>query len=365
MYYFKKFKKKVIDYLFDHPVQKDIMDNFYCLLVTALSSFVFAFGFKSFIQPNYAAVAAIDGADSLEMVEGLNIKTLASCGASGLSQVVLSIIKICGGTYLTDNTLLDVTYWCLYLGINIPLFLLAFFKVGKRFAIYSLINVGLASIFGIILPNSSPNDFINQVTYALGQDIVSRVLFGGLCTGIASALAYHIESTAGGTDIIAYYISEKKSVQVGKWSALFNLIIVSTYSILSTFPVDKAFAEAEMGAVAMPSALVIFLFTLFYMVLVTLVVDTINIQNKKVELQIMTSNYNLSNVVLANIPHGCTVLDAKGGYTGKQLYIIYMTVRKKEAKQVVKICRKVDPNVFINVMPMDQVYGRFYRKPIK
>ena len=364
MYYFTKFKKKVIDYFFDHPTQKDILDNAYCLIVTALSGFIFAFGFKAFIQPNYSAVAQIS-AEALDMVESLNIKTLASCGASGLSQVVLSIIKISGGTYLTNNLLLDITYWCLYLGINVPLFLLAFFKVGKRFAIYSLVNVAFASIFGIILPNNLPTDFINQVTYALGTDIVSRVLFGGLCTGIASALAYSIESTAGGTDIIAYYISEKKSVQIGKWSAFFNLIIISMYSVLSTIKLDPAFASAEMGEVATSSALVIFLFTLFYMVLVTLVVDTINIQNKKVELQIMTHDYNLSNVVLSNIPHGCTILDAKGGYTGKPMYVIYMSVRKKEAKKVVKVCRKVDPKVFINVIPMEQIYGRFYRKPIK
>lgn len=365
MYYLKKFRKKLIDYLFDHPHQKDVLEISYCLIVTALSSFIFAFGFKAFIQPNYGAIANIDGANSLEIVENLGIKTLASCGASGISQVVLSIIKICGGTYLTDNTLLDITYWCLYLGINIPLFLLAFLKVGKRFAIYSLLNVVFASVFGIILPNSNPNDFINQVTYALGQDIVSRVLFGGLCTGAASALAYSIESTAGGTDIIAYYISEKKSVQVGKYSAFFNLITISTYSILSTIPIDPAFAAAEMGRVEPPIALNIFLFTLFYMILVTLVVDTINIQNKKVELQIMTHDYNLSNVVLSNIPHGCTILDAKGGYTGKPMYVIYMSVRKKEAKKVVKVCRKVDPKVFINVIPMEQIYGRFYRKPIK
>ena len=365
MYYLKKFKKKIIDYMFDHPTQRDVLDNIYCLIITCLSSFIFAFGFKAFIQPNYGAIANIDGTTSFEMVEGLNIKTLASCGASGLSQVVLSIIKICGGSYLTNNTLLDITYWCLYLGINVPLFIFAFFKVGKRFAIYSLINVALASVFGIVLPNSDPNDFINLVTYSLGQDIVSRVLFGGLCTGTASALAYHIESTAGGTDIIAYYISEKKSVQVGKWSALFNLIIVSTFSVLSTIPINPVFAQHEMGEVAAPTALVIFLFTLFYMVLVTVVVDTINIQNKKVELQIMTANYNLSNVVLANIPHGCTILDAKGGYTGKSMFVIYMSVRKSEAKKVVKICKKADPHVFINVTPMEQVYGSFYRKPIK
>ena len=39
--------------------------------------------------------------------------------------------------------------------------------------------------------------------------------------------------------------------------------------------------------------------------------------------------------------------------------------RKKEAKKVVKVCRSVDPNAFINVIPMDQIYGRFYKKPIK
>ena len=101
------------------------------------------------------------------------------------------------------------------------------------------------------------------------------------------------------------------------------------------------------------------------MLLCTIVIDTINIQNKKVELQIITTNPNLSKIILANVPHGCTILNAQGGYTGKQMYIIYMSVRKKEGKHVVKICRRMDPSVFINVMPMDQVYGSFFRKPIR
>ena len=360
-----RMKKKVIDYLYDHPIQKGVINNTYCLFITVLSGFVFAFGFKAFIQPNYNAISLIDGSASAELVNSLGIKSLASCGASGISQVLLSILKICGLTYLTNNDLLDITYWCFYLGVNIPLFFLALFKIGKKFAIYSLLNVAIASVFGVVLPNTNPNDFINQVTYALGTDIVSRVLFGSLCTGLASALAYSIESTAGGTDIIAYYISEKKSVQIGKWSALFNFITVSIYSILSCVTLKPEFGEAQMGEVVPSTALVVFLFTMFYMILVTIVVDTINIQNKKVELQIITANQNLSTVILANIPHGCTIINAEGGFTHRPMYVIYMSVRKKEAKQVVKICRKLDEQVFISVLPMDQVYGRFYRKPIK
>ena len=358
-YFIYKIKKLVRNYFFDHPHQKSALSYTYALIVTALSAIIFSFGFKCFIQPNYSAFANQD-----LVHETGSILALASSGASGMSQSVLEIFKLSGLTFTLDPFNVYVINFISYFVINIPLLLLAYFKIGKKFAFLSLINVVFVTIFGIILPTEE-GSFIVEISEAVFNQPVARILFAGLCTGVATALSYLIESTCGGIDIIAYYISEKKSVQVGKWSALFNLITVSTYSILSTIPVDPAFTSAEMGEVATPSALVIFLFTLFYMVLVTLVVDTINIQNKKVELQIMTSNQNLSNVVLANIPHGCTVLDAKGGYTGKPVFIIYMSVRKKEAKKVVKICRKVDPNVFINVMPMDQVYGRFYRKPIK
>lgn len=364
MFYLKKIKKAVVDYLFDHPIQKSILSKTYGIIVTILSGLVFAFGFKAFIQPNYDAIAQID-ADTAQMVASLDIKSLASCGASGISQVILSILKISGFTYLINNDYLDITYWCLYLGINIPLFLLAFFKIGKQFALYSLLNVASASLFGIILPNSNPTDFINLVTASLGTDIVSRVLFGALTTGIASSLAYIIESTAGGTDIIAYYISERKSVPVGKWSALFNAITVSVYSILSCVKIDPVFTEHKMGQVQPSTALVIFLFTMLYMILITLIVDTLNVQNKKVEVQIFTHNPNLASIIIANIPHGCTLSKGEGGYTGQERYIIYVSVRKKEAKKVVKICKNIDPQAFINVIPMDQVYGRFYRKPIK
>ena len=364
MYYIKKFKKKVIDYLFDHPFQRDALESTRNFLITLLSGFVFAFGFKCFIQPNYNAIALLN-TQAESLVNEITIKSLASSGASGICQVLLAILKIFGCTFLIDNTLKDITYWALYFAVNLPLLIMAFVKIGKRFAIFTMLNVLTASFFGIILPNSEPTDFINKITLNLGNEIVARVFFGALCTGLASALAYSIDTSAGGIDIIAFYISERKSVQVGKWSAFFNVIIVSIFSILNCVPLDPVFATHQMGAIDVSAALVIFLFTLLYMLSCTIVIDTINIQNKKVELQIITTNPNLSKIILANVPHGCTILNAQGGYTGKQMYIIYMSVRKKEGKHVVKICRRMDPSVFINVMPMDQVYGSFFRKPIR
>ena len=364
MRWFKNLKTKTINYLYDHPVQKEVLNNAKYLIITCLSALIFAFGFKCFIQPNYDAVAQI-GDISENFVQNLEIKTLASSGAAGLSQIVISLMKISGATYLTDNFYLNLTYWAIYVTINIPLFFLGFFKVDKKFAIYSLIKVFFVFLFGILLPNSSPNDIINQITFSLGTDVFARVAFGALCTGIASSLAYIINSTAGGIDIIAFYIGEKKGVTIGKWSALINVIVVSTFSILSTIPLADEFVAHKMGSVAVSTAFVIFMYMVFYMIFTSVVVDTLNTKNKKVELQIFTTNENLSQIIIANVPHGCTIVPGKGGYTGNNVFVIYVSVSKKECKQVVRICREADPKCFINVLPMNQIFGRFFRKPIE
>lgn len=358
MYYFKKIKHAVIDYFYDHYIQKEIVLNIFYVIVTALSGFIFAVGFKAFISPNYNAVPASVSAN-------VGVKALASCGASGVSQTIIGIMKLCGCTFLIDNSYFNMVYWGLYLGLNIPLFLLAFFKLGKRLAIYTLLNVAFASVFGVLLPNNSPENIINQITTALGTDIFARVVFGGICTGIAGGLAYIIGTTAGGTDVIAYYLGEKKRTLVGKWSALLNLFIVSVYLIISTFPVNEEFTKNNMGSISFVNAIVIFMFLLIYMFVVAYVVDKINVENSKVELEIVTTNVNVSKAIMANVPHSCTIMKGFGGYSGNEVYSVHMTVRKKEARKVIKVAKAIDKGVFISVIPLDQVYGRFYRKPIK
>lgn len=357
-YAFVRTKKKIKNYLYDHPIFRAILENGLMLIITAISGLIFALGFNCFIQPNFEA---IDSAISAEVT----IYHLASCGASGISQSLCTILKLCNVEFVANDINYNIMYWVFYLLINIPLFFIGFFKVGKKFAIYSLINVAFASTFGILLKSNDPNNILNLISSALAKETVARVLFAGMCTGIASALAYVIGSTAGGTDIIAFYISERKSVQIGKYSTFFNLLVVGTYSILSTLPLNTQIFKDDMGSVAPQTAVIIFLFTLLYMIVISIVVDTINTTNKKYELQIITPNYNLSQSIIAAIPHGCTIINGKGGYSGKDLFVIHVSVRKAEVKRVIKIVKEIDNKAFINVFPMSQVYGKFFKKPIK
>ena len=358
MYYWNRFKKKVINYFYDHPHQKDSLQYAYALFITALSAIIFSFGFKCFIQPNYQAFS------NPELInENGAILALASSGASGISQSVVALCKLLGFEFIIDPFNLYVTNFISYFIINVPLLLLAYFKIGKKFAFLSLINVILVTIFGIILPNNQ-GDFITQISEAIFNQPVARILFAGLCTGAATALSYLIESTCGGIDIIAYYISEKKSSGVGIYSAIFNFFIVLLFSILSCMN-GGLVDGVHFVAVQVSQQAIIFMYTFLYMVITTVVVDTINVSNKKLSLQIISKDENLSQVIMANIPHGCTVVHGKGGYTGNDVFIILVTVRKNERRKVVKIAKQADPTCFINVLNTEQVYGKFFRKPIK
>jgi len=357
MYYFERFKKHTVNYLYDHPLKKNALELTYVTIITLLSSFLFSFGFNAFTNPNFEAIAA-GGVD----LSNVLIYQLSSCGASGLSQSILILFKLSGMAWLMNETMANVMYWILYFAVNIPLLLLAWFGIGKRFAIFTCLNVAAASVFGILLKSADPNFFINQISRLFIEQPLGRVVFAGLFTGLSSGLAYVVETSAGGADIASYYISEKKGILVGKYSLIINIFIIALFGILSMIQQPQIFNTA---AVPFGTAFTIFLYTLVYMVIATSTVDKINTQNMKVQVQIITSQKNLSNSIIAALPHSCTILNGYGGYSLEGKYILLMTIRKKEVNKLIQICKKEDPKAFVDVIPLDNVYGKFYRKKIK
>lgn len=370
----KKLKQKIVNYFFDHPVQREVGKNSYYVLITALSAMIFAFGFNLFIHPNYASFNSdYVGVD----IATVNVKVFASCGASGLAQSLATILTLCGFPGLDSQANLQIAIWVFYFLVNIPLCIFSFLKIGKKFTIYTILNVILVSLFGILFQQVP---FFNDISSYVFNEPISRVLFAGLCTGISSCLAYSIDTSAGGIDVISYYVSEKKSAQIGIFSAAFNFVVIVIFCIVALFSGGYVISYLDViktaSGVTIPDgysamsvepalSLIMLLYTFLYMIIASMIVNLLNVQNKKECVQIITTNVNLAQVILANIPHGCTIIEGKGGYLGDKKYLIYMSVRKNEAKKVVKVAKDADPLCFINEFPVTQVFGKFYRKPIE
>ena len=220
-----KIKKKINNSLYDHFVLKQILTYSKTAILCIVSGIIFAFGFSCFISPVEGDLAIVTG------------------GVSGISQNIYLIIS-----FFNDQiTLSDVTSIA-YFAINVPILVFAFFKIGKKFAIFTLINVLVSSIFIRLFPL-----WVSPIQELLKSDnvyggIITRIIFGGLFTGVSSALAFRAETSCGGMDVFSYYFSLRKSTSVGKYAIALNMVIVSVYAILSIVKTPDEWGEGVLIA---------------------------------------------------------------------------------------------------------------------
>ena len=336
----RKFKRKFNNFMFDHIRVREGLNISKGVFVAAATALLYAFGFYCFVAPAVPAVP--------EQIKTLAESSITTGGVGGISQVIWMISNLCGGK--VDLFLMQSIF---YFALNIPILIFAFFKIGKKFALITLLNVGLSSLFIQVLKNV---DLAHQIAGILKDEHVARVLFASVSIGLASSIAFRSEISCGGIDVISYYFALRKSTSVGKYATFFNSIIIVVYSLLTIGYNHGNFVDL---------AFVNMLFSFLYLFTVMLVVDFVNTRNKKVQIQIITSVKDISSVLIANFPHSTTTVNGKGGYSHADKYVVYMVVSSSEVKRVVDLVRKVDQHAFVTVTSLIQAYGNFFIKPIE
>lgn len=333
----EKLEKKWNSLLYNHLWLKWLVEYGIAFIVTVFSAFIFAFGVNVFLDPIVLG----------ESTSG--IQTMVSGGSSGLAQVI-NLAFLMGGISFSKNA--SLIFSISYLLINAPLVFLAFKGIGKRFGFFTMLNVASVFLFTNVMHGQLLADiavFVNE-----HGGMLARALFAGICTGLSSALAFKIDASAGGFDIVSYYISLKKSTLAGKYGVIINAVIIASFTILSSVNANN-FAVGISGM----------WFSLVYLLTVMLVIDVINVRNKKAHIEIITTNKDLPKLLIANIPHGATLVNAKGVYSDSDRFIIYMVVSTIEVRKAVKVIKQLDPESFVNVTPLQQVYGNFHMKPVR
>ena len=277
----ERFKRNVNNFLYDHFVLRRFLYESGGVLMAVLSAFIFAFGFCCFVTPN------TDTDPAFRIVTG---------GVSGLSQNIAMIFQI-AGVKITETTVQAIGYSC----FNIPLVIFAFFAIGKRFAIQTAVNVGASSLFINFMPMWGLSGQIANNPLIAEHGLVFRIIFAGACTGVASAIAFKAEISCGGIDIVTYYLSLRKSTSVGKYSVSINTMIISCYSVLMIVDDSSNWSSAILSL----------FISVCYQFVVALVIDKINLRNKKLQIEIITNSENMAPVLVANFPHGATVVKVK------------------------------------------------------
>lgn len=331
--------QKINQYLAAKPNLKLLIEYTYVMIMVIASALTYAIAFRLFISPSVLAQGQF---------------VFVAGGVSGLSQnTVKLLVDIIGFTAFSPEVLQSIIYFL----FNIPVFVLGWLKIGKRFTIFSIINVALASVFISVIPRG----WESAVIY---DSQLTRTLFAGILAGFSAAIAFKANVSSGGMDIVAYYYANRKSEGVGKYTVSFNIIVVVIYFVLNLIK-PSASIDPASGYSNVNVAITSLISSIAYLVMSAFVIDFINVRNKKSQVQIITNNSELATILITNFPHGATTVSGKGVYSNNDKIIIYMTASANEVQNVVKLTQEVDANAFINVTDLRQVFGKFYIKPIK
>lgn len=247
---------------------------------------------------------------------------LSTGGFSGIGTVIYYMTGIPVGTVM--------------LVLNIPLFAIAYFKIGKKLFFNAIIGTSLLSYFLNVFQD------ITQIT----SDRVLSAIYGSIIVGIGTAIVLKANSSTGGTELLAIVVKAyRPRLKTGTLIVIFDTIIVIINTIF--------LKEIE---IALYSALAI------YILGKTLDIFFEGIDFAKMMIIISPKCEEISKQINKKIGRGTTAIYGKGMYKAQEKNILLCVLSRVEVREARNIIEQVDTKAFIIITNAREVYGEGFKK---
>ena len=277
------------------------------IILTALGSAVFALGFSVFLEPN----------------------DINTGGISGLAQALAHILGVQNVGVLS-------------VALNIPLFLVGGFRVGKRFFAGSLLGA-LASGFLI--------DVFSLISIGPQDTLVSGI-YGGLFCGLGIGIVFAAGTSTGGSDILVRLLKLRyRDVPIGQISMCFDAMVAVITGIVFR-DLNKA------------------LYTGVTVFLCGKVMDAVvyRFDYSKVALIMTREHQKIAEAINNRLDRGATFLHGEGSYTHQEMMVVLTAVKRQQITELKELVMDIDPAAFVIVQEAHQVLGdgfsRYHRNAL-
>ncbi|WP_422658557.1 YitT family protein [Paenibacillus sp. EC2-1] len=275
------------------PVRK-LVDTLFIIV----GSFIMAISFNMFFVPNQ----------------------IAPGGVSGLSVIVEAWLGI-EPAY---------TQWML----NIPLFVLGFWLLGRDYGIRSLLGSIILPLFVYLT-----SDWMVPTTNMLLASI-----YGGIGVGIGMGIVYRGRGSTGGLTILAQIVQKYSGLSFSFSVVLLDALVITSAALVLTL--EQA------------------LYALIGLYVTGKVIDTIELGFNFTKVAYIISDHTepITKAILQDLDRGLTKLDGKGGYTGEDRTVLMVVVGQSEIQRLKTVVQSVDPNAFVIISNAHEVLGEGFQK---
>jgi uncharacterized membrane-anchored protein YitT (DUF2179 family) len=251
----------------------------------------------------------------------------------GVNGIALPHNFISGGI---SGLALLIYYWtgllspgAIYFALNIPIFILGWRYVSRRFFGYSLYGMTVLTL---------AMDLIHlQISV---NDPMLAVLAGGCLIGGGSGIIFHSLGSAGGNDIIAVILNQRYNVRIGTYFFVFNIALFACS--LGSLPVDLVLFSGAMSYVTSQVMEYILNFS----------------NQRKMALIISDMSEKIASEVLSKLGRGVTVLEGRGAYTARKKEVLLTVVHTYQLKRLEELVFSIDTNAFVIMGNTFNVLGK-------
>lgn len=242
-------------------------------------------------------------------------------GVSGISMLI---------AYLTPLRIGTLVFL-----FNIPIFIIGYRTVGRKFILGSMWGTMMLSMF-------------LEVTAWMGNVMLTRepviaAFFGGALVGAGIGFAFRGNGSLGGPDVIAAVVRVKWSMSIGTVTFLFNIGIIIAGGVL--FGMDIALA------------------TIVGMAIQAIATDKIiaGFDESKALFIMSAEHQKIADYIIRKLNRSATYLEAEGAYLHQRRRVIYAVITLTQLSRLKYYVKSVDPNAFLVVADATEVHGHGFK----
>ena len=261
---------------------------------------VFSLGFDLFLDPNNINVGGITG---IAMI----LRELFGFGSIGVY----------------------------FAAINIPLFLIGYKELGRRFFIGSMLGM----LFSTVLLDLLTIIPVPQI------DLMLAALYGGGLTGLGLGLVFLAGASTGGSDIIAKLLRKKfRRLKLSRLMLILDIITVTLTGVV--------FHDITRT-----------LYSVLPLYVSALVMDGViyGLDYSSLALIISDHHAEIVQTIADRLDRGATLLEAHGGYHGDSRQVVMCAIRRRQITELKDLVSEIDPHAFLILQDAHQVLGEGFR----
>ena len=258
--------------------------------------------------------------------------TIYAVGLTGFLIPYKIVMGGLGGVSLLIKYSTGIPIWLSFIVINSLLLVFAWFFLGRKYVFSTLFS----SVMLTIILNLAER----YITEALVTNETMAIILGAISCGVGLGLVLSVNSSTGGTDIIAAIITKYHYISMGR-----ALMYIDVFVVLSSYILFQSLEKIIVGFVI--SSIIYYAVDM-----------VINGSRQSVQFFIFSPKYDeIATHINTELGRGCSVIDGIGWYSKEPQKIVILMTRRSESTSVFRLVQRIDKNAFITQSNVSGVYG--------